>query len=500
LRKNRQAAQPVLEKRNEKVPEIHPMTSPTIAVRNPYTGQMDYAFTPANAPMLRATAQRLRAAQPAWAALPLAERVAVLRRFAAVAESQKEALAERLAADTGRWALSLSEASLGPKIERDIATAEQVLARVETAQSHGPLVSEAQFVPYALVANITPWNFPVSLAFLDTVLPLLAGAAVIVKPSEITPRFIDVIERLLRHVPELESVLAFVRGGAAQGQQLIELADYVCFTGSVATGRKIYESAARAFIPCSLELGGKDPMIVLEDADIESAAVAAVIGGCLASGQICTSIERIYVAAPIYESFVEAVVEKAKRLPLNLPDMKSGFIGPFIYERQATIVGEHIEQAKAAGARVLSGGEIVEHGGLWCPATVLTGVDHTMAVMREETFGPVLPIMPFASEAEAVVLANDSRYGLAGLVYGGDLERARAVARQVRAGGVGVNRAGVTVAARGFEQDAFGFSGAGRSRMGAEGLLRFYRRQAIIAYTGDDREATSAMANAVFGR
>jgi acyl-CoA reductase-like NAD-dependent aldehyde dehydrogenase len=473
--------------------------SETVAVRNPYTGQADYAFAPINDHLLQATVRRLRSAQPAWEALGFEARAAVLRRFGAAAEAMKDALVDRLAADTGRWALSLSEASLAGKIERDIAAAEAALRSLPEARAQGAIASEAHRVPYALVGNITPWNFPVSLSFLDTVLPLLAGSAVIVKPSEVTPRFIDVIERVLRQVPELESVLAFVRGGAAQGQRLIEQVDYVCFTGSVATGRKIYESAARAFIPCSLELGGKDPMIVLEDADVESAAVAAVIGGCLASGQICTSLERIYVAAPIYESFVEAVVEKARRLPLNVPDMKTGFIGPFIFERQATIVATQIEEARSRGAHVLTGGTIENHGGLWCPATVLTGVDHSQQVMQEETFGPVLPIMPFADDDEAVALANDSRYGLAGLVYGTDLDRARAVARRVKAGGVGINRAGVTVAARGFEQDAFGFSGAGKNRMGTEGFLRFFRRQSIVAYTGADREADAPMAKAVFG-
>lgn len=475
------------------------MTGATVSVRNPYTGIADYVFTPANEAVLTATAQRLRAAQPAWAARGFAERVAVLRRFAAAAEQAKEALVDRLSADTGRWSLSLSEASLAAKIERDIAMAEAAMRDLAQPRTQGPVASEANLVPYALVGNITPWNFPVSLSFLDTVLPLLAGSAVMVKPSEVTPRFIDVIERILREVPELDSVLAFVRGGAAEGQRLIELVDYVCFTGSVATGRKIYESAARAFIPCSLELGGKDAMIVLEDADIDSAAVAAVIGGCLASGQICTSLERIYVAAPLYENFVEAVVEKAKRLSFNIPDIKQGFIGPFIFERQAAIVAAQIEDAKAKGARALTGGEIYPHGGLWCPATVLVGVDHTMAVMREETFGPVLPIMRFAHEDEAITLANDSAYGLAGLVYGGDVERARGVARRVKAGGVGVNRAGITVAARGFEQDAFGFSGAGKNRMGAEGFMRFFRRQSIVAYTGPDREADAPMAKALFG-
>jgi acyl-CoA reductase-like NAD-dependent aldehyde dehydrogenase len=470
-----------------------------VSVRNPYTGRTDYAFAPHDAHHLAQTAARLRAEQPGWQALGLDGRIAVLRRFGAVAEEMKEALVERLAADTGRWALSLSEASLSAKIERDIATAEPILRAAPSDRSLGPISAEAQRTPYALVGNITPWNFPVSLSFLDTIMPLLAGCSVLVKPSEVTPRFVDVIERMLARVPELAAVLAFVRGGAEQGRQLIDLVDTVCFTGSVATGRKVYESAARAFIPCSLELGGKDPMIVLEDADVESAAVAAVIGGCLASGQICTSLERLYVAAPIYDAFVEAVVEKARRLPLNVPDMKQGFIGPFIFERQADIVARQIEEAKARGARVLAGGAIENHGGLWCPATVLTNVDHSMQVMQEETFGPVLPIMAFASEDEAVALANDSRYGLAALVYGADLDRARNVARRIRAGGVGVNRAGVTVAARGLEQEAFGFSGIGRNRMGAEGVLRFFRRNSIVAYTGADAEAQAPHARALFG-
>jgi len=450
--------------------------------RNPYNGLFDYELVATPPAEIVATCERLRASQPAWQAAGLEYRAAVLREFAAAAEHLRDELVGALSRDTGRYGLSLAEAALVPKIDREIVNARRWLAAEQGPVTHVGVVSAEQvFTPYSLVVNITPWNFPLSLSLLDTIPALLAGCAVAVKPSEITPRFIDVMEKILQRVPALSSVLAYVRGDAMAGGVLVNKADFVCFTGSTRTGRMIQKEAARRAVPASLEMGGKDPMIVLPDADPEQAAIAAVMASCLASGQICTSIERIYVHAMIHDAFVRELVRYASRAELNCDDFRRGLIGPFILERQAVVVQDHIEDALAGGAKLLCGGKLVHRGGIWCPPTVLTDVDHTMKVMREETFGPVMPVMAYGTTEQAVALANDSSYGLNSLVFGRDLEQATNVARHLRVGGVAVNRPALPVMYREFEQDGRGDSGGGPSRMGRSGLLRFLRSTAIFA-------------------
>lgn len=451
-------------------------------VRNPYTGLLDYELVPTPASVIEATCSRLRTAQPEWHAAGFEHRASVLREFATVATELRDDLVDALGRDTGRHALTLAEAAVAAKIDREIANARRWLAPQSPAEHEvGAMQAEQVWTPYGLVAAITPWNFPLSLSLLDSIPALLAGCAVVVKPSEITPRFIDVMDRILERVPALGDVFACIRGDGAAGRQLVETADFVCFTGSTRTGRAIHEQAARRGISVSLEMGGKDPMIVLPDADPEQAAIAAVMASCLASGQICTSIERIYVHSALHDEFVRELVRYTGRVELNCDDFRSGMIGPFIFERQAAVVHDHIEDAVSRGARLLAGGRIVERGGLWCPATVLTNVDHGMKVMREETFGPLMPVMRYDTVEQAIGLANDSCYGLNALVFGQDREQAIAVARHLAVGGVAVNRPGLPVMFREFEQDGRGDSGAGPSRMGRAGMFRFLRSTAIVA-------------------
>lgn len=453
-------------------------------VRNPYTGLVDYELLPTPVAVIEATCSRLRAAQPEWHAAGFEHRASVLREFAAVATGLRDDLVDALGRDTGRYALTLAEAGIAAKIEREITGARRWLAppaRIE--HELGGVRAEQVWTPHGLVAAITPWNFPLSLSLLDSVPALLAGCAVIVKPSEVTPRFIDVMDRILERVPTLGDVFAYMRGDGAVGRQLVDMADFICFTGSTRTGRAIHQQAARRGIPVSLEMGGKDPMIVLPDADPEQAAIAAVMASCLASGQICTSIERIYVHSALHDAFVRELVRHATRVGLNCDDFRSGLIGPFIFERQAAVVRDHIEDAVARGARLHVGGRIVERGGSWCPATVLTDVDHGMKVMREETFGPLMPVMRYETVEQAIGLANDSSYGLNALVFGQDREQAIAVARRLSVGGVAVNRPGLPVMFREFEQDGRGDSGAGPSRMGRAGMSRFLRSTAVVAST-----------------
>ena len=336
-----------------------------------------------------------------------------------------------------------------------------------------------------MVGVISPWNFPLLLSTIDTIPALLAGCAVIVKPSEIAPRFIQPLMETIASVPKLRDVLAYVEGAGDTGAALIEGVDLVCFTGSVATGRKVAEAAARRFIPTFLELGGKDPAIALASADLELATSAILWGSVVSTGQSCLSIERVYVAESIFDNFVEKLVEKAQRIPLAYPYLEDGEIGPIIAERQADIIAEHLSDAVEKGAFVHCGGLIEElDGGLWCRPTVLTHVNHSMKVMTEETFGPIMPVMPFSTVEEAIALANDTIYGLSAAVFAGSQAEALEVARHIDAGAININDAGLTAIMHEAEKNAFKFSGMGGSRMGAAALKRFMRKKAFLIKTG----------------
>ena len=320
---------------------------------------------------------------------------------------------------------------------------------------------------------------------IDAVPALVAGCAVIVKPSEVTPRFVEPLREAIAATPGLDAVLQILPGDGETGQALIDQIDCICFTGSVATGRKVALQAAGRLIPAFLELGGKDPMIVLADADLEAATDATLRGSVLSAGQACQSIERIYIQRQLYRTFVQRLVEKAAAVQLNWPDINAGEVGPIIFARQADILAGQIEDARSKGARVLTGGEIEHHGGgLWLRPTVLADVTHEMAVMREETFGPIMPLMAFDTVDEAVALANFGDYGLSAAVFAGTLDEAEAVGRRLEAGAISLNDAALTAVFYEAAKQSFKASGIGPSRMGADGLARFFRRQALIANTG----------------
>lgn len=458
-------------------------------VRNPRTGKEDYEIAPPASHELARTTQRLRKAQAGWASRSAEERAAALLRLAEAIERRADTLAEALTTDTGRRRISRIEVEGTASLMRRWAGRAPELIKKAAGAARLSAVPGIELSsalrPYPLIGVISPWNFPLTLALIDTVPALAAGCAVLVKPSEVTPRFIQPLRAAIAEVPDLASVLEVVVGGGATGAALISLTDYVCFTGSVATGHKVAAAAAQAMIPSSLELGGKDPMIVLKSADPDWAADVALRASIVNAGQACQSIERIYVADAIAEPFLDALVRKAKAARLNHPDIASGDLGPFIFAGQARIVAAQLADAAAKGALILSGGKIEKlDGGLYLEPTVLRDVTHDMAVMREETFGPVLPVMTFQSPDEGVALANDSRYGLSAAVLAGSVEEAEDVARRLDAGAVSINDASLTAMVWDAEKSSFGESGLGPTRMGDAGLLRFFRRQAFIRQTG----------------
>ena len=458
----------------------------TLTARDPRTGAHDFTFSATSPEEMTKTAERMRVAQKDWAGLPISERAARLERFADALHAHRPAISTALEIDTGRRRIAGIEVDgvIGSIMGWNMQ-APGLLPEGWTDGRNNPAFRHApQFVPYPLVGVISPWNFPLTLSMIDTIPALLAGCAVMIKPSEVTPRFVEPVLAAIADAG-LTDILTFVQGDGQTGAALVEASDAICFTGSVATGRKVAAGCAARFIPAFLELGGKDPLIVTASADIELATDAALRGSVLATGQACQSIERIYVEAGLAEAFTARLAEKAEAVKLNWPDITRGNIGPIIFDKQADILRDQIEDAKAKGARVLSGGQIETHGGgLWLRPTVLAGVTHEMKVMRKETFGPVMPVMSYDSEAEAIALANDTEYGLSAGVISGSLEEAERIGRQIEAGAVSLNDAALTSVFHEAEKHAFKHSGLGGSRMGPAGFQRFLRRKALIANTG----------------
>jgi len=460
-----------------------------LALRDPRTGRIDGYIAAADHAEVAAQAARLRAAAPAWRAAGAEGRCARLARFADALARHRDALIAALLADTGRWHESVLEVDATiAGVRRWAAEAPALLAEPAPKPANVPFIEIRQvWVPFELVGVISPWNFPLLLALIDAVPALAAGSAVLIKPSEVTPRFVAPLRAVLAEVPEIEAVLGIVIGDGVTGAAVVDAVDLVCFTGSVRTGRRVGEHAARRFIPAFLELGGKDPAIVLADADIARSARAIAWAGFVNAGQSCMSIERVYVEAPIAERFIDALVAEARRLRLAHPDPKDGEIGPIISAAQIEIVRDHLADAKAKGARALVGGELVElGGGTWCPPTVLVDVTPDMKVVAEESFATILPVMVVADEDAAIDAANQSIYGLSAAVFAGSLARAERVARRLEAGAVSLNDASLTSLVHSGEKQSFKASGLGGSRMGPTSIRRFLRAQALLVNPGVD--------------
>ena len=295
--------------------------------------------------------------------------------------------------------------------------------------------------PYGVIGIISPWNYPFSVPSAETLAALVTGNAVVLKPSEFTPYSSLELQRLLIEAGLDSDLLQIVTGDGTAGAALLT-ADIqkIVFTGSVATGKRVAQAAAARLLPVVLELGGKDPMIVLEDADLEVASSAAVWGAFMNAGQTCLSVERCYVHESIYQKFLDRCVEKTAKLRIGHGTDASADFGPMIHERQLRIVEAHVEDAIAHGARLLAGGKALPQlGPNFFAPTILADVDHSMTIMREETFGPVLPVRSFKTEDEAIALANDSEFGLAASIFTRDRSRGEALARRVDAGTIMIN-------------------------------------------------------------
>jgi succinate-semialdehyde dehydrogenase/glutarate-semialdehyde dehydrogenase len=340
--------------------------------------------------------------------------------------------------------------------------------------------SRIVFKPVGVVGIISPWNFPWATPLDEVVMALMAGNAVVLKPSELTPLTGLKIKDIFARAGLPEDLLQVVTGDGATGAALVTAgADKLMFTGSVETGKRVAEAAAKTLTPVVLELGGKDPMIVLEDADVEMAARAAVWGAFANAGQACASVERCYVHERIAPRFIELITKETQNLKQNIGTAADTDVGAMSSERQLKIVADHVEDAIAKGAHVIAGaGRAKDLAGSFYQPTVLTNVDHQMDVMSKETFGPVLPVMTFQDEAEAVRWANDSKYGLTASVWTKDIARGKRLAEQIDAGTVMVNEVLYT---HGIAQAPWGGmkqSGIGRTH-GRMGLLELVAAQHI---------------------
>ena len=458
-----------------------------IPVRNPRTGEDDFSIEATTGEEIAALATELRSEQAAWRNLDIGERIEVLQSFKDALERNRDTIVTAVSVDTGRHAIASQELDgLMRSIDRWCQDAPALVKQHERPSKALPHIAiQQRHEPFELVGVISPWNFPLLLSFIDATPALIAGCAVIIKPSEVTPRFAEPVRNAIAEVPALHKVLRFIDGDGVTGSALIEHVDAVAFTGSVATGKKVAAAAAEQFIPAFLELGGKDPVVILPGSDLERAATAILRASVAATGQACQSLERIYVHESQHDEFVALLTEKAKATPISYPDPREGIVGPLIFARQAEIIASHLEDAAAKGAKTHVGGTVEElGGGQWIAPTVLSNVTHDMRLMREETFGPVMPVMSYISEDEAVSLANDSDYGLSAAVFGATEDDALRVAEKINAGGISVNDAGLTTMIFEEEKSAFRCSGMGPSRVGASGLTRFFRNKALFLNRG----------------
>ena len=458
----------------------------SIPVENPGTGEVIAHVPDLDAAAVHELAERARRVQPGWEALGFEGRAPILKRAQKWIMDNQDRIIDTIVSETGKTYedAQLAEISYGAHAFGFWAkNAPKYLADEKVSSSQLFVKGKKLTVrwrPLGVIGVIGPWNYPLTNSFGDCIPALAAGNSVILKPSEITPLTSLLMAECLEECGMPADVYQVATGRGGTGRALIDEVDMIMFTGSTPTGRKVAVAAAERLIPCSLELGGKDPMIVLRDADLDRAANSAVFYSMQNSGQTCISIERVYVEAPVYDEFVQKVTQKVSDLRHGRSEGPGSVdVGAMTFPPQLDVVEKHVTDAVAKGAKVLVGGKRRSGQGLFFEPTVLTDVDHTMDAMTEETFGPTLPIMKVEDAEEAIKMANDSIFGLGGSVFTKDLAKGEAVARRIHSGAVNVNDALINYTALELPMGGAKQSGLG-SRHGANGIRKYCEPQTIV--------------------
>jgi acyl-CoA reductase-like NAD-dependent aldehyde dehydrogenase len=469
----------------------------TIAVESPATGEVIGYVEDTDAEQVAALVERARRAQPGWEALGFEARGEVMYEMRSWLVANRDRVIETVVSDNGKTPEDALLAELWyvcDSLGFWAKNASKYLAD-ERVRSHSPLLLGKKLVvryrPLGVVGVIGPWNYPLSLGFGDAIPALMAGNTVVSKPSEVAPLALLLAQEALEAAGIPQDAFLVATGAGPTGAALVDHADMIMFTGSTATGKKVMARAAERLIPVSLELGGKDPMIVCADANLERAANFAVQWAMSNSGQICMAVERVYVEEPVYDEFVSKVVDKTARLRQGAPGEPGAIdVGAMTFPPQVEIVERHIRDAVDKGAKVLIGGRQKDGPGRFFEPTVLTNVDHSMEIMTKETFGPTLPIMKVRDADEAVRLANDTSYGLNSSVFTRDVEKGERIARRLDAGNACVNDALMNFLAQEAPFGGTKESGLG-VRHGPNGIRKYCATQTIlITRFGPKREPT----------
>jgi acyl-CoA reductase-like NAD-dependent aldehyde dehydrogenase len=459
----------------------------TIEVQNPATGQTIAtvpAITPDDVPAL---VERARGAQPAWEALGFEGRARILRRAQKWVTENADRIVRTIVEENGKTYedAQLAEVNYAANAFGFWAKNAPEYLADEKVRSSSPFVIGRKLVvryaPVGVVGVIGPWNYPLTNSFGDCIPALAAGNSVILKPASLTPLTSLLMKEGLDEVGFPEDVFQVAVGGGDVGSEMIDHVGFVMFTGSTEVGKKVMERAAKTLTPVGLELGGKDPMLVLSDANLDRAANAAVYYSMQNGGQTCISTERVYVEEPVYDEFVQKVEQKMRELRQGVPGEPGVVdIGAVTSPPQVDLIDEHVRDAEKKGARVVTGGHRAGDGdGDFYEPTMLVDVDHSMECMTEETFGPTLPVMKVRDAEEAVRMANDSPYGLQASIYTKDTAKGERLARQIQAGVVCVNDAQINYVALELPMGGWKASGLG-SRHGRYGIQKYTQQQTIL--------------------
>ena len=466
----------------------------TFEVRNPANHSLITTLPVDGPERVREVVSRVRGNQPEWEALGNKGRFRVLSQLRDWLIDNYDAVADTMQRETGkvRGEAGGETVYLTDLINFYGKKANKFIGEQRVA-AHSPAMKtkrlRIQYRPYPVVGVISPWNFPLILSLGDALPALQAGCAVVIKPSEVTPLALMQIVDAWKEEVGGPDILDVVNGMGETGSALVDEVDFVQFTGSDRTGKKVMARAAESLTPVSLELGGNDPMIVLRSADLEKAANAATWGAFQNTGQVCMSVERLYVEESVYDEFLEGLTREVASLRQGMDGADYGSdLGAMTFPPQLDVVEDHVRDAREKGARILTGGERIEGPGDWYPPTVIADADHSMSAVQEETFGPTVCVIKVKDADEAVRMANDSRHGLSASVFGSRREAER-IARRLEVGAANVNDVlvnylAVDVPMGGWKDSGIGF------RHGEYGIKKFVRPESlVITRMGQKREA-----------